>query len=280
MTRIDDYAKADCTLFRLPPLDFSAVSEALEIALTEAWKQGYTASDALQQALQNSEVVDKLVGQVQESLGFQQAAAQEQLTTGLEEKKAAYEQELSLKLGEIEAEQGAQLTQYQAEVQTASEQLNTERTHYSAAQTRLEEMRARIKVRMEELGGEKKLEKLRTITKTLQEPASYESLGSKNSAGSDTSKNTVGVASENYAAQPQALTGETGKTEGAKENSSGSSLSGAEKTAEVASPAEPSASLEKKVEEAGKDKEKDSTTEKKSYGFFKKVWDVLNYKLW
>ncbi len=267
MNKIDDYAKADCTLFRLPPLDFSAVGEILEIALTEAWKQGYTANDALQQALQNSGAIDTLVGQVQENLGFQQATAQEQLTAGLEEKKAAYEMERSLKLGEIEAEQGAQLTQYQAEIQTASEQLNAEHTHYSAAQTRLEEMRARIKAKMDELGGEKKLEKLLTITQTLQEPTPYES--SQNSAEPGT--NTTGVTSENYVAQQPALTEETGKKEGG-------SASETEKAAEKASP--PSASLEKKVEEAGKAQETSSSTEKKSYGFFKKVWDVLNYKLW
>ena len=101
-----------------------------------------------------------------------------------------------------------------------------------------------------------------TITQTLQEPASYESSGSQNNTyqPSGTAENTAGAASDNYAVDKTSSDASSGKT----------------------SPTDPSTSLEKKIEEGEKEggKETSSSTEKKNYGFFKKVWDVLNYKLW
>ena len=65
------YARADCTLFRIPPVDVSSVGSIIEKALVQAWEQGTSADYALNSLLSEGSITAKLAQQIAQSLQFQ-----------------------------------------------------------------------------------------------------------------------------------------------------------------------------------------------------------------
>ena len=76
------YQKADCTLFRLPPLDLSVADSKIELAFVNAWQQGRSIDNALNSVLSDQTLVGALVSQLEENLRFQQESLPDTARTG------------------------------------------------------------------------------------------------------------------------------------------------------------------------------------------------------
>ncbi|MBI2580849.1 hypothetical protein HYV85_03495 [Candidatus Woesearchaeota archaeon] len=147
------YERADCTLFRTPPVDVSSVGSIIEKALVRAWEQGESADYALDYLLREGSITDKLAQQIAQSLQFQRQRA---LETVDEEKARAigqYAAEREQLLQSIEEALGTSIRQRQEGLQRTMGEARQQTAAYSATQLQLNELRTRVKSQISELGG-------------------------------------------------------------------------------------------------------------------------------
>lgn len=286
---LDDYQKANCALYRLPPIDTSAVASAIELTLVRAWEQGLSADRALHSVLNDQNVVGALTEQVAKHLEYQRRTA---LMTAKEQSMQSikqYEEAAAAKLAQVDASYGTVATQKAAAFQHVSDQLAQQNVSYTAAQKKLEELRARVQQRLQEVGGEQGLQALLTIHESVTNPqdSTFQQLEAHDQ-DADSSKSTSQSTAQAYASQEQ---------KGASDDSSADSSSAFKKHRSVQQQAKSEQNLEKALQIAMTtdtvDPLKGDTLEKvvarsmqqkkkpgKTYRFFASVWKILNYKLW
>jgi len=174
---LEDFRLADCSLFRTPPIDVTAVQRALENALVDAWKQGYSADQALSNVLDNQQIIGSLAEKVSGSLEFQRETALQGAKASEEQVLARYETERQARLQEV-----ATLMETERKKQTyekTSETLVRTNSSYSASQQKLEEMRARVRERLKEVGGVSGFQTLEKIKAAVSSTAAGYKLNDK-----------------------------------------------------------------------------------------------------
>mgnify|MGYP001560737630 CR=1 FL=1 len=176
---LDSYRKADCPLFRVPPIDFSTVQEALELTIVRAWESGQNAQNTINSLLQNSQVVGTLAVQVESHLGYQRASALGLVETEKASKLAMYDQKKKEETTRVEEAYAPELREREERTRTLEGNLSRKHATYTAAQARLEEMRGRVRAKLDTLGGKKGFQTLLTLQQAItQHPSSsYEDIG-------------------------------------------------------------------------------------------------------
>jgi len=249
--KIDDYEKADCTLYRIPPVDLSQIQASINKTLAEVWEKGGNVNNAIDNVLNNDGMIGDLQQQIAKHVNFQKKTALDNLNQ--EEIKANnnYVARREEALSKVEAAYGQNLSDKEKSYQDKSKELQNKRTSYSASQARLEKIRYNIQHNMQEIGGKEGLEKLLQIndrlTRGTEKPAPPYSSSTKKS----------------------------------------SSKKGKAPTPKTAPPLPPGSELETTVEAKGQAEEGSLENENlalepvqpKYKHFFKKVWKVLNYKI-
>ncbi len=304
--KIEDYHHADCAQFRTPNIDFSSVEDALALALVRACERGHDPKTAIESILNDQKVVGTLVDQVAETLQFQEAAQLHIATSETEEVVRRYEEERREEVKGVEETFGKAAEEKKALMHATGKAAQEKSQAYSLAQSRLEELRLRVQSNLDELGGKKGYERLQTLRKEFspsERPYPYAGMGWEEARRKEQEEMRLkGTGTRSYA-EPWK------KKEGLLPSSnpldySGSSYAGisVQKKSEIAKDpdlnvsqnVEPKnleknqgANLEETVKsisgESGFEKREISSSTalvKSEKGFWKKVWNVLNYKVW
>lgn len=165
--KLDDYQRADCTLFRQPPIDVGQMGDAIELVLVEAWKSGTSAQQAIDKVLTDTKIVDTLIEQVAQNLAFQKNVALESVEQKSEAAVATYEASKQEALAQIEESVGAKKEE-KAEVRAeAQKTYQAEYATYSKAQAELDALRQRAEEKIAKIGGQKGLETLLKINEAM-----------------------------------------------------------------------------------------------------------------
>ncbi len=171
---IEKYRLADCTLFRLPPLDLSDVTDAIEKSLVDAWENGISVGHALDSMLDDNKVVDNLTEQLKASLEFQKENSKRNAHEAAEKRIDEYDSEKEGELKEIEDEYSETKMARRKAAEERRKKREARRAKYKATQKRLEEMRKRIKGKLKKVGGEEGLDALLAIEESLESSLDYE----------------------------------------------------------------------------------------------------------
>ena len=166
---IDDYRKANCTLFRHPPVDFSGVDDAIEQILVDAWKNGYSVGTAMQRVLKDSSVVGSLQSQVEKNMAFQRDIAEKKVNAKRFVEAQGYENDKRRQLMHIDETLGKESEEKAEAVRAKDVHLESKTQVYSAAQARLEEVRARVKAKISQIGGKAGYEALMEIREMMDD---------------------------------------------------------------------------------------------------------------
>jgi len=177
--KIDDYEKADCSLFRTPPMDFSEVGDTIEQSLVNAWRRGYSANSAINSVLEDQDLVDKLASQVSENLGFQRAMQKKRLDEQKEAQLRSHEQAYRERVERIGSTLGKDTEGKKAVYDEENEEFMQHYQIYNAAAARLAELRARVKEDLDYLGGEEGVATLLTIRNEMDPEKSKGDLEAK-----------------------------------------------------------------------------------------------------
>ena len=169
MMRINYYQFADCTRFRIPSVDLTSVDKDLKAILLQSFDQGISADYALEQALNNQDLVQNLASQVAENLQFQQQNALERVNTEVQTAASGYQEEQTGKIQRIDAYLTPIIDQKKGQYQHQQQKVAEKKEFYSAAQRSLEEMRARVQQRLAEVGGLEGYKKIEQIGDSLQQ---------------------------------------------------------------------------------------------------------------
>ena len=167
--RLSDYRLADCALFRIPPIDFSNIDEVIKRAMVDAWKNGSSATNAVDAILNDYSIIEQLSEQIAENLEFQKDAALDKLDYQQKKAIAAEEFEKEQVLFEIEQTLGKEVADKERAKRDADSKVDSSNKAYTAAQARLNEMRARIEEKLQAVGGREAYEKLMRINDALQD---------------------------------------------------------------------------------------------------------------
>lgn len=249
--KLDDYQRADCTLFRQPPVDVSKVTDAIEVILVEAWRKGVNAQNAVDSVVGDNKILTTLAAQIAPNLEFQQTAALEQTAVKAQAAIASYEESKQEKLAEIAQTIGVEKAEKEKEFLAAKEYAEKQYQGYSKAQAELDALRQRAQEKLKEIGGDEGFEKLLKINEVVvgdQAPQQAEEKYVPETPPTETYIQPPDVQTPTYtAAIPLAVPQQT----------------------QVQSP------LEEKITPI-----QEPPTKKQKVGFWKKVWKVLNYELW
>ncbi|MBI5066208.1 hypothetical protein HZA97_08285 [Candidatus Woesearchaeota archaeon] len=301
--KINDYRHADCKLFRMPSIDVTVIDKQLEKTIVEAWKNGGNAQQTVDNLVQNSEVLGQLSGQIAQNVEFQKQNALRNSEMQHDERVRAHEEVYSGKINELEEVVGAQTEEQKSKLTQLDQSLQEKQQGYTAAQAQLEEMRARIKKKLGDLGGKKAFEKLINIKETMQKPQqqTQQTTAQTTNQGEQSQTTNQEPQNPNYTPQtpnyqppttnydPQINTSSTPSDpqtpsnisipvgDHAKANKL-KDLESALKTVESEGPIDP---LNKKTKDYETVKEA-KLEEKKGFvrRFFAKTWEIMNYKLW
>jgi hypothetical protein len=151
--RIKDYRHADCTLFRIPPIDTSGVDGAIGIALANAWKNKGDLNSTINKILSDKSIFGQLEKQISENLDFQRASAMGTIEARTKRRIQLYEDRRKNAFGKIELKYDTDGKE--SEMSSLGNQIDKQRKAYSAAEERLNNIRRIARGRFERLGGEK-----------------------------------------------------------------------------------------------------------------------------
>lgn len=160
---IGRYRYADCTLFRVPPIDFSPVSSDIESILMKAWENGSRVDNALDMLINSGAITRKLATQITQHLQFQRESALATMQGKKEEALREYNAQREEELKSLEAALGPAMQYRQGAAREAIKKTQETRQAYSASQARLEELRSRVRSTVAELGGQRGYSTLTTI---------------------------------------------------------------------------------------------------------------------
>ncbi len=290
--KINDYKHANCTLFRMPSIDVSVIDKKLEQTIVEAWKNGGQAQQTVDSLMQNSEVLGQLSGQIAQNVEFQKQNALRNSEMEHDERVKAHEEVFSGKINELEDAVEVQTEEQKTKLTQLGQSLQAKQQGYNAAQAQLEEMRARIKKKLGDLGGKQAFEKLINIKETLQKPQTvnpetqtpqtYQTAPNPLPQTTNYQPPTTNYTPQTVNREPQTTSQTSGNVPTLNRDQSKPSklkdLEGALKTVESDGPIDP---LNKKTKEYEAVKEA-KLEEKKGLikRFFSKTWELLNYKIW
>lgn len=164
---LNDFRKADCRLFRVPPIDFSSVEGSIETALIEAWKNQSSAGNAIGSITENKGIIKNLSEQISESLEFQRRIALERVTKQEAERVRAYQEEQRAKMASVEQTIGYRAGEKLAELKAKEADLSGRRKSYDASQYSLEQTRFKIRERLDSIGSDKSVEVLLKMNESL-----------------------------------------------------------------------------------------------------------------
>ncbi len=165
--RLDDYRLADCSRFRVPPVDLSAITARLEECIVAAWQRGYDASGAINAVLSDESIVKGLAADLSDNLRFQRGVSLLEAERTKAETVAEYEADLNGQIQTIDSTLGAEAAAREEQTRQRQAEEERRRQSYNATQAQLERMRARVRERLAQVGGQKKLETLLTINDQL-----------------------------------------------------------------------------------------------------------------
>lgn len=161
--KLNDYRHADCTLFRIPPLNIALLSETISKELLKAWRRGDSADQALNTLLYDKKILRPLISQIEDPLKFQKELklkeAKEKREIAVDETKREYKHKIS----QAEQEYNQRLLETQQNIIKAEQILEAEKQDYSASSASLESMRQRVQEKVNALGGKRTLNKLLEI---------------------------------------------------------------------------------------------------------------------
>lgn len=253
--KLGDYERADCNLYLLPPIDLSEVKSALEVVLLDSWRNGVSADQAVDQILNDRTILGRLAEKIAPNLNFQATQAKEEIKAQAEATIAAYGQRIEAQRQEIQSNLGAEeITRLNA-AETAKNDLQQQTVAYSAAQARLEELRTRVKQRLDAIGGTKSYETLLTINERINNtavPTAETEVADQAISATTTAPTAFNTTAPSYNAPQQ--------NEAAPAT-----------TAVATTASEPS--LEVVVNQTT------APTNSKTRRAFRKIWKVLNYRL-
>ncbi|HLC53224.1 MAG TPA: hypothetical protein VJK03_01655 [Candidatus Nanoarchaeia archaeon] len=241
MAGVDDYRHADCTLFRVPPLDISKLQLTLQKNIIDAWRSGQGAQGAISTITGDKVIIAQLRDQIEKELEFQRATKQKRIDNIAEGKKAETQEKYGAAYSEAEAHYNEQIQQTLTQQEEAEQAVRDQRLSWSASQSRVEDMRKRVEERIKALGGRNNLERLLEINAAVNAPLE-EKKGKE--------KSPIGYSTAN------------------KE---------AEKPEEIQPIAEQQTPAKKYSHSAYSSS---SSSQMLREPFLKKVWRILHYKLW
>jgi hypothetical protein len=155
---LKDFRKADCTLFRLPPLDLSGVEEAITQTLLDAWQNQQSAGGVIGSITDNKKIINNLTAQISENLKFQRKAALEKIQRQEEASVASYETEQKKRIDFIEQKAGAESASMLDYIKRQNAELTARRKSYDATQASLEQTRERINQQLASMGNKKSID--------------------------------------------------------------------------------------------------------------------------
>ena len=271
--KIEDYRKADCSLFRIPPVNISELERDLEKRLVSAWRAGYDPNSAISSVVNDKSLIKRIADQISQSLSFQRKVGlgevETETTERVEEHKTAYQEKVKAVEDRLGPEEQERRTKFEEEQQKYRQQNSV----YSASVSSLEEMKYRIRDQLTELGGEEGIEALLSIEKEVAVPLT------------DISQTTTIPAStkEKSEAPKRGNYDESSIEKAARESVFKRHREGLQKER-----------LENKTgdgfivpKNAGDDSNyspskdlSEINSPEQSGGFWRSVWKVLNYKIW
>ncbi len=171
MVDVSHYKLADCTLFRTPPIDVSPLQKKIEQMLVDAWRSGESAEVALGSIVGNEEFVQSLAAQIRESLEFQKSQA----LGVIEMQKAAALEQYGVKrdaaIMSIEDTVGVDVANKQRDVDSAASQFQQTQAAYGAVNQNLDELRGRVRRKIDSIGGVDNYKTLVRINQELNQEA-------------------------------------------------------------------------------------------------------------
>lgn len=282
--RIDYYHFADCTRFRIPAVNITSVEEDLKALLARSFDQGISADYALEQAINNPQLITALASQVAENLGFQRQNALERVSDEAQKDAAAYQQKQQAKIQSIEGYLNPIVDEKKKEYAQIEKKVEEKTGYYSAAQRSLEEMRARVQQRLAEVGGVEGYHKIEKINASLQsKPEQYTQIDPAAIANADNGS-TNGYQSGNKLKTDYLDSNSKSKKKKKKDLEKALAIATATKKID---PLRDQASLDELVNENASPEEDGALEtrlgqpkENSWKSFWKKVWKIANYKIW
>jgi hypothetical protein len=249
--RLEDFRKADCNLFRLPPVDLSDIREEIDRAIIEAWRNQNSAQGAVDSILGNNKILGTLTEKITESLEFQRKVGAENITQEAKETISVYKDEQKQRLRTVDATIGIEAKDKGKTAYKKTEELLERTRAYDVTQANLEAARARINERIAALGGAKSIEAVLDISdRLITEPCeSPEKENLENKTEGKTPASNLG------GAKPEVIS--TNANEGAK-------VPGNQDYSQKSSQ-----DYSNSTKPVGRGKR-----------IMKKIWSVLNYKIW
>jgi len=152
---VDDYAKADCGLFRHGYIDLSSVDDRIEDILIRAWRNGSGLEEAIESLTADRRLVRLAEGQLAESLNFRKAVAEKDLEERKREIISSYEDQYKSSLQQLTQKQEEEKRYAQERLQAVKAGIEQNYTQYSHAQRSLEQLRERVRSDLGQIGEEK-----------------------------------------------------------------------------------------------------------------------------
>lgn len=187
------YRYADCTLFRVPPIDIASVRDRIETALAQAWDKGVPAERAIDGIVGNARLTSSLSEQIAPNLEYQRQQALQQVAIKKEDAIRQYDSERDARIMEVEAGVGAVVQQHRQSLEQLQEAVQGEQGLYSASEKKLRELRESVRRQVTEIGG---VEGYKTLAK-IQEAVMGEEAHSQASTAYEAPKETSGPQKEN-----------------------------------------------------------------------------------
>jgi len=176
---LKDYLLADCTLYRTPTLDFSAINSQIEKLILDSWNNGGSIDNVINNLVENYEITTQMSEQLGNSMTFQRKAYLESIRQKQNLENEKYNQENTQKLREVTTRYDTDISKTKKLLDATSEEYSKNREEYSAAQSRINAARERIKNNLAQVGGREKLSNLMAINATLMGDDSYKSVNEK-----------------------------------------------------------------------------------------------------
>ena len=164
---IKDYRHADCDLFRTPSINISPIQKVIEIALLKAWESGSSVERAINSIVENNELIGPLARDIAPHMATQRTYALEKVKADSYLNIRAYEIQERKKVQEVDESLGVKVRGAEQQLSEVSQTYATNLHQYSAAQARLEEMRARIRAQLDEVGGKEGYKNLMEINSAV-----------------------------------------------------------------------------------------------------------------
>ena len=157
---LHDYQGADCTLYRVPTASLSRQSyEALQKKVIQHFLAGYGA-ESLMRNIKDSDIVDELAAQIQESLSFQRETQLRSEQQEFDETRSNILDSVDERIKGIDATYNRQVEETLRNGEDTASALYSAYSSYSTVAKNLQDLKKRVEAQMAQLGGPENLEKI------------------------------------------------------------------------------------------------------------------------